>query len=388
MLLTLAISGYRSIRDLRIPLDRLTLITGANGSGKSNLYKATKLLAEVAQGRVVQTIAKEGGLDSLLWAGPEKIGRAVKQGLYAVEGTQRQDVIGLKLGFSSQDYGYAIDMGLPIPGRTMFSRDPEIKSESVWIGEQLSHRAELARRRGPGVSLRDPDTGRMGDDQVVITDLPAYHTMMTQAAHPRASWELLQLRAIMQNWRFYDALRTDPEAPARRTQIGTRSPILSGDGANLAAAVQTIFEIGEWEAFCDAIDLAFPGMKLGVVETNGLFELQVAQHGLLRPLSPAELSDGTLRYILLATALFSPRLPQFLVLNEPETSLNPSLLPALGEMIKAAAQHAQIMVVSHASKLINSLEGEPDCLAHHLYKEFGETLCDLDQRPKWTWPKR
>ena len=71
MLNTLAVSGYRSLRDLVIPLDRLNLVTGANGSGKSNLYRALRLLADIAQGRIISSLAREGGLQSTLWAGPE-----------------------------------------------------------------------------------------------------------------------------------------------------------------------------------------------------------------------------------------------------------------------------------------------------------------------------
>ncbi len=65
----LAIAGYRSLRDLRVALGPLDVVTGPNGSGKSSLYRALRLLAEVAQGRVVQSLAAEGGLPSTLWAG-------------------------------------------------------------------------------------------------------------------------------------------------------------------------------------------------------------------------------------------------------------------------------------------------------------------------------
>lgn len=78
MLTTLAISNYRSIRDLVMPLGPLNLVTGANGSGKSNLYRALRLLAETAQGGVVSTLAREGGLASTLWAGPETITRRMR----------------------------------------------------------------------------------------------------------------------------------------------------------------------------------------------------------------------------------------------------------------------------------------------------------------------
>lgn len=65
MLTTLAISNYRTLREIVLPLGRLNLVTGANGSGKSNLYKALRLLAQTAQGGVVNALAQEGGLDSV-----------------------------------------------------------------------------------------------------------------------------------------------------------------------------------------------------------------------------------------------------------------------------------------------------------------------------------
>ncbi|MDP5148339.1 AAA family ATPase, partial [Shewanella sp. ULN5] len=71
MLTTLAISNYRSLREVKVTLKQLNLVTGANGCGKSNLYKALRLLAQTAQGGVVNALAQEGGLDSCFWAGPE-----------------------------------------------------------------------------------------------------------------------------------------------------------------------------------------------------------------------------------------------------------------------------------------------------------------------------
>src|SRR4029453_4721531 len=103
MLSALAVSGYRSLRDLVIPLDRLNLVTGPNSSGKSNLYRALRLLAEIAQGRIIPTLAREGGLQSTLWAGPENIARSVRRGAHAVEGTTRKKPVSLRLGFAGDE---------------------------------------------------------------------------------------------------------------------------------------------------------------------------------------------------------------------------------------------------------------------------------------------
>ena len=121
------------------------------------------------------------------------------------------------------------------------------------------------------------------------------------------------------------------------------------------------------------------------------FEVRLQQHGLLRPLSAAELSDGTLRYLLWTAALLTPRPPQLLVLNEPETSLHPDLLPALARLILMAATQTQIIVVSHAPKLMDALLQSSTCTHLHLRKSFGETELEartLYNKPKWEWPAR
>src|SRR5882724_4507713 len=101
MLTTLAVSNYRSLRTL--PMQRLNVITGANGSGKSNVYRALRLVADTAQGRVVWSLAREG-LQSTLWAGPEVTSRAVRRGDYPVQGTVRQKPVSLRLGFASEEF--------------------------------------------------------------------------------------------------------------------------------------------------------------------------------------------------------------------------------------------------------------------------------------------
>jgi len=255
MITKIAISGYRSLRDIRIALGQLSVITGANGSGKSSLYRALRLLAEIAQGRIIQSLAAEGGLQLTLWAGPESFARSVKRGDYPVEGTVRRSRIGLKLGFAGNDYGYAIDLGLPQPSGSHFARDPEIKAESLWTGETLGRANAFAVRHGPSVRIRN----QSGDWKQVDLPLAPFDSMMTHCSDPRDALELLLLRERMRDWRFYDHFRTDPDAPARRPQIGTYTPVLASDGTDLAAAIQTVREIGNNVELADAVADAFPG---------------------------------------------------------------------------------------------------------------------------------
>jgi predicted ATPase len=387
MLTTLAISNYRSLRELVVPLERLNVVTGANGSGKSSLYKSLRLLAATAQGRVVTSLAREGGLQSTLWAGPESISRAVRRGDYPVEGTRRKRPVSLRMGFASDQFGYLIDLGLPPPGKSAFSLDPAIKQECIWHGPSPRPMTMLADRQGPLVRIRAED-GRWAP---VTDQLSSFESMMTHVSDPRNAPEVLALRESIRAWRFYDQFRTDADAPARSPQIGTHTPILGNDGDDLAAAIQTIREIGDDDALRAAVEDAFSGSQLEVRNNAGRFALTMSQHGLLRPLGTAELSDGTLRYLLWIAALLSPRPPALMVLNEPETSLHPDLIRALARLIAKAAERSQLIVVTHEAALIAALQEQSDCHSIVLEKTWGETAvagANPINGVRWQWPSR
>lgn len=388
VLTTLAVANYRSLRFVVLPLSRLTVVTGANGTGKSSLYRSLRLLADVALGRVVGSIAREGGMPSTLWAGDPRIS-AVRE----------RDGATLQLGYAGDELGYQIDLGYPtfIERPTSFRLDPVIKSEVVFAGPIARPAARLVQRIGPQVQARDDD-GRWAD---VGHRLRSGDSMLTELADPHGTPELFAVRERIRSWRFYDTVRTDPDAAARRPRIGTFTPVLADDGSDLLAAVQTIVEIGDADAMDAAVDAAFPGSRLAVTDTDGYLSLGLSQPGLLRALTAAELSDGTLRYLLWVAALLTPRPPELMVLNEPESSLHPDVLPALARLIVRASADIQIVVVSHARALVTELvaaasaapRGEPSELAVlELSKDRGETTIGsqhgLLDKPNWIWAKR
>ncbi|MEZ0366514.1 AAA family ATPase [Mycobacterium sp. pUA109] len=383
MLSTVAVRGYRSLREVVLPLGRLTVVTGANGTGKSSLYRALRLLADCGAGQVIGSLAREGGLESVLWAGPEQLGGARRTG--TSQGTRRTRPVSLELGFAADDFGYLVDLGLPQnPGaESAFVHDPEIKREAVFAGPVLRRGATLVRRtRGVAEASGDP-----GFEQLSRA-LPTYRSVLAEFAHPAAHPELSAVRDRLRGWRFYDGFRVDGGAPARRPQVGTRTPVLCDDGADLAAAVQTIIESGGDE-LARAVAAAFDGATVSVAVTDGLFDLQLHQRGMLRALRAAELSDGTLRFLLWAAALLSPQPPSLMVLNEPETSLHPDLVAPLAGLIRAAATQTQVVVVTHARSLLEFLDA--DAAEVELYKDFGETRVaglGLLNTPAWDWGTR
>lgn len=391
MLHTLAIGNYRSILDLVVPLTSLNVITGPNGSGKSNLYRALRLLAETSGGGVVNALAREGGLQSTFWAGPASVSDRMKKGEVAVQGTHRSGPKRLRLGFSGDDFGYAVSLGLPPPPDpadpepSAFSLDPEIKRETIWSGPSYRPASALVDREGPVVKTRVARSW-----EVIAQHVPNFESMLTHSSDPEKAPEIVRLREEIRSWRFYDHLRTDSDAPSRQPQLGTRTPVLDHDGQALAAAWQTIREIGDREALGEVVADAFPGahVEIGIREDNR-FALTFHQEGLLRGLTGSELSDGTLRYLLWIAALMTPRPPPLMVLNEPETSLHPDLLPALGRLILRASEHSQIWVVTHASRLVHALAEGEDCNEIQLEKDLGQTEVQgqgMLDKPSWHWP--
>jgi len=384
MLHTLAIENYRSLRGIVAPLGRLNIIKGANGSGKSNLYKGLRLLADTAAGGVVSSLAREGGLKSTIWAGPEKLSREMRRGRVPVQGTSRTEPVRLKLGFSSDDFGYCITMGLPAPSQSAFALDPEIKRECIWSGPVYKPERVLVDRSGPSVRVRTEKGW-----QTMAEGLDIFETIFFQIADPNNAPEVLLLRERIRSWRFYDQLRTDVDAPCRIPKLGTRTPVLGHDGGDLAAAIQTIIEVGDANAVSEAVNAAFAGASLDIANLpDGRFAIEFRQNGLLRPLTAGELSDGTLRYLLWLAALLTPRPPSMMVLNEPETSLHPDLLPALSKLISKAAENTQVWVVTHSPELISGLTEDSSSRLIELQKEFGQTQVkgqNLLDRPEWRW---
>lgn len=385
MLQTVAIRGYRSLREVIVPLGRLSIVTGANGAGKSSLYRALRLLADCGRGEVIGSLAREGGLQSVLWAGPEQLGAVRRTG--KTQGAVRTRPVSLEMGFAADDFGYLVDLGIPqMAGiASAFDRDPEIKREVIFAGPVLRPATTLVRRTRDYAEV-SAETGRGFDE--LSRSLPSYRSVLADYAHPQALPELAAVRERLRGWRFYDGFRVDAGSPARQPQVGTRTPVLSDDGHDLAAAIQTIIEAG-FDDLSRTVADAFDGATVSVAAQDGIFDLQLRQRGMLRPLRAAELSDGTLRFLLWAAALLSPQAPSLMVLNEPETSLHPDLVRPLASLIRTAARQTQVVVVTHSRALLEA-SGD-DTVEIELYKDCGETRIagqGLLTTPPWDWGKR
>jgi predicted ATPase len=339
------VTGYRSVRDVRLRLRQINVLTGPNASGKSNLYNSVFLLAKAAQGGFARVIADEGGMPSVLWAGERK-GRSIS--------SSRLEPVRMGLGVKTDSFNYDLVCGLPKPYRSAFDLDPEVKEERVWMEGPRGMKVTFFERNSERAWILDREE-RLAD---YSGELLPTESVLSQLREPHLYPELSALRAEMNQWRFYHHFRTDHESPLRHPQVGVRTPILSHDGRDLAAALQTIIEIGQEEDLHDAIRSAFPGASLEIDhdEESGMFAVLLRMPGLKRPLRARELSDGTLRYLCLLAALLSPRPPALLALNEPETSLHPDLYEPLARAMVNASRNSQLWVVTHSQRLAELVE--------------------------------
>ncbi len=180
------------------------------------------------------------------------------------------------------------------------------------------------------------------------------------------------------SWRFYHQFRTDADAPLRHPQVGVRSPLLGHDGRDLAAALQTIVEVGNRPALHESIDRAFPGAEFVVESVQSRLSLSMRMPEFRRPLEARELYDGTLHYLCLLAALLSPRPPSLLALNEPEASVHPDLIEPLAKPIVHASGDSQVWITTHSRPLAEAIRRETGTSPIFLEKVRGETRVVTD----------
>ena len=359
----LDIAGYRSVRSIRFPLKRLTVLVGGNGVGKTNLYRALELVHAAATGELTTAIAREGGLASVMWTGARRVidkpRLSFEVGLDTVLPTDAeaayQPRYAVEIGFGDSRY------------EAVFSEEPQIKAESLILPGRRS--VKLLERKGPAVWYRD-ESGRMRQlEQPTLASETALSSL--RGAIP----ELDAVRHLLASWRFYHGFRTDQASPLRRPSLAVTAPMLDADGGNLGAVLATLKHIrGDTVDLDAAIDQAFPGARLdiphpGKEATFALIFPDVPH----RPFGPSELSDGTLQFLALLGALLAYRPPPFIALNEPEASLHPDLLPALARAIARAAERSQVWVVTHSTILADAIAEETGIHPRQVIRRDGAT---------------
>ena len=360
------VEGYRSLRRIRFPAERLTVFQGANGVGKTNLYRALQLVQAAAAGNLARELASEGGMTSVLWAGARAARRPVRIKL-AVTLAPDEPTPG------GGSFRYEVEVGMKAPTEASLPLEPRIKEERLTF---VTGRRSIAllERRGPLITMRDVEGQQSQPEFDLMASETALNAVRDAARYP----DLDVVRQTLLDWRFYHDLRTDPGSPIRQPCLAIATPTLASDGNDLAAVFATLAFIREDTAELDrTIGDAFAGARLEIAPPG-----QFASFGVRfadfpsRVFSATELSDGTLRYLALAGALLGYRLPAFIALNEPEASLHPDLLAPLARLIVRASQRTQVWLVSYSVELAAMLAEDGGIMPRVVVKRDGASCIE------------
>jgi predicted ATPase len=315
----ITLKGFKSIRSLEdFPLRSLNILIGANGAGKSNFVSFFTFLREAVEGRLGVYVAKKGGADDHLFLGPK-----VTKQIYAY----------LHLGLS----GYAISL------------EPTLRSSLIFTDERVRFAGDV---KAPPVDA-SIGTGH-------------YESKLREQRRGTANW--IASRPVSESisrWVVYHFHDTSDEAPIRRTCSVRDHERLREEGENLAAFLLMLHDHHQntYEKIRDIVRLAAPffdDFKFRPRPSNGDMTLQLewTQKGSDYPFLVSQLSDGTLRFIALTTALLQPNPPSTILLDEPELGLHPYALTLLAELLKKAATNTQVIVSTQSASLLDNFEAE------------------------------
>ncbi len=357
------IAGYRSVRSIHFPVRQLSVLVGANGVGKTNLYRALELARAAATGELSHAIAREGGLGSVMWAGE----RRAKEAPRMVLRIGLDDVLAGDSGGFRPTYEVEIGFG-DARYEAIFGLEPQIKAEALTIRHGRRDVA-LLERKGAAAWYRDDAGNRRQLEEPLLAGETALSAL--RGTLP----ELDAVRYMLSAWRFYHGFRTDADSPLRRPALAITAPMLDADGGNLAAVFATLAHIKQDTSDLHAaIEHAFPGARLDIPPPgkDASFSLAFADMP-KRQFEANELSDGTLQFLALMGALLAYRLPPLIALNEPEASLHPELLPALARIIAKAAERTQVWVVTHSRILADALQDQAGVIPRTVIRKDGST---------------
>jgi predicted ATPase len=313
---SLRIEGFTSIRSAEVQLGDLNVLVGANGSGKSNFIRALELLGRIVDQYLQLFVGLNGGASALL----------------------HQPVVEprIKISLDAEPRGYGAVLTAAANDQLIFTE------ETVWLhGEPRPHQERLGE----------------GHRETRLHDVVAEQRGLPPGSHIPVASYVLDLLAGCRVFHFHD---TSVNAPPKRRVSMADNINLRTDGGNLASYLLRLSADGgpAYRQIVTAVRQVAPFFQDFVLEpdTPDTLLLRWRQVGSDAAFSANQLSDGTLRFICLATLLLSPELPKLLVLDEPELGLHPYAIVELAEMLRLASLRSQVVVATQSVTLMNQFE--------------------------------
>ncbi|GBC94055.1 hypothetical protein HRbin15_02562 [bacterium HR15] len=336
---TLHIEGFLSIRQTEITLGDLCILIGSNGAGKSNLMRLFRLLQSIADGSLQRYVAEAGGADALLHYG-----------------RKHTDHITISICFR----------------RPKFSSDTLSEKDTLPNDFANSYLCRLIPGAGDTLYIVEETIG-FHDRQLY----PRPYTRGQQAIRPESF--LVQLEQVFDNstdkgiarhvrdcllsYRVYHFHDTSSTARMKQRCYIYDNTALHADAGNLAAMLLRMREEHpeRYEHLLEFIRLAAPFFGDFVLDPmHARVLLRWRERGFDKVFPPDALSDGTLRFICLATLLMQPPewMPATILIDEPELGLHPFAIGLIGEAMRSASQVAQVVVSTQSPLLLDLFKPE------------------------------
>ena len=339
----LKINGMLSFgpQGIDLPMERLNVLIGPNGSGKSNFIEALALL-QAAPRDLSAPVKRMGGFSEWLWQGDGATGMASVEAVVSYpSGTSP-----LRHTLLMAQQGERFEVRYESIGVEPTDRN-QYRSYYVSTDDKVEISGLVA---GPG-SRR---TMRTLDRNAVHRDASILSQREDPDLYPELGWLQQQYRKfqLFRNWEF------GPDAGLRQPPRADQpSTFLTERGENLALLLSKLRGNSRQE-FIKSMQQIYDGIEGFYVQVGeGRGELFVEESGGgVRYIPASRLSDGTLRYMMLAAILLDPQPPPLLVIEEPELGLHPDVVLGIGEMLIQASERTQLVVTTHSRVLINTLE--------------------------------
>ncbi len=324
----ITLRGFKSIRSLEdFPLRSLNILIGANGAGKSNFVDFFRLLRAMVEDNLRGFVKEHGGADGFFFMGPKYTRRILA-----------------RLEFGQHAYEFILA--------------PTSSADLMFEGQQI-HYAGGSKAGGAtysaGGGIREPAFKERGDGE---SESDKFLSKLLDAMG-------LNISESVRSWIVYHFHDTSMLAPMRRIGSVRDNEYLRPDAGNLAAFLLMLRDRHQstYEKIRDIVRLAAPffdDFKFRPQPSGGdmLIQLEWTQKGSDYPFLVTQLSDGTLRFIALTTALLQPDPPSTILLDEPELGLHPYALSLLAALLKEATAKTQVIVSTQSTSLLDNFEAE------------------------------
>ncbi len=337
----LRVQGFRSLRDIAWRPGRLNVLIGPNGSGKSNLLRALELLQRATQGRLAEEILQQGGIAPLLW--DSRVTNITWNLATCYDGNEeRAFMYHLDLRRLGTTSSYRVEAENLIEGDTSLL-ERHVNEASVAL-DSLT-RATIS--------------SSFPEDQSLLSRVEGLKLLNT----PPYS-DLLGFYHLLEHWAVYHDIKVDQQAILRQAAVARLDKQISPDGQNLIPVLHTLYSGNrEFKGTVDRSMRAAFGPEYEELvfppAADQRVQLRIRWRSLKTEQSAANLSDGTLRFLLLLAILANPEPGSLIAIDEPETGLHPSMFPIIAELAAEAAERTQVILTTHSPQFLDAFTGEP-----------------------------